>query len=517
MIAKKYILASAAAFGGIAAFAVMTITAGVAKSLYLAPMIVLLPACILLQSKEKKLKCSPETLMNETPSVIGMMSVTLSSGGSFDSAIREIAKNGPRYISEIFRKIVLDADCKAVSDIKTAVIDTVSTFPKALAPFKRAMHIVVTAFDSADVKERAEMMKDAENIVLEGLKSIGESYSSSLNSPCMLIFGLGIMVPMILVSMLPMLSIGGMFSVPFIDSNVVTIIVLIAIPLIVGGVAVSIRGKNPFFKVEYSAEDLRHFLPLTAAIPVYLFCSNQGLSGEISISVSFIIAGLLTFAAISPSIRKEKERVKTEEALKDALFELGNRMSMGDNFENAVKKALSSRKDCSALSEKMERELTICRGDIESAVINVIGDISEEMADHYCDIYRASMRDIRNAGKLATSIAHQIQDQNAVRKNIENKLKSTMDMMTGTSAVFAPIILGMSIVMLGPITSITGGVFFKDIGQTLSIYLVELAALISLMCSNLMCRGRTVDVMARFSLMMPISLIIFMVCSVISI
>ena len=86
-------------------------------------------------------------------------------------------------------------------------------------------------------------------------------------------------------------------------------------------------------------------------------------------------------------------------------------------------------------------------------------------------------------------------------------------MMTGTSAIFAPIILGMSIVMLGPISEITGQVFFENIGTTLAIYLVELAALISLMSSNLMCKGKTVDVMARFAMMMPISLAVFMVCS----
>ena len=101
---------------------------------------------------------------------------------------------------------------------------------------------------------------------------------------------------------------------------------------------------------------------------------------------------------------------------------------------------------------------------------------------------------------------------NAARVSF-GKLKSTMDMMTGTSAIFAPLILGMSIVMLGPITEITGQVFFDNIGLTLAIYLVELAALISLMSSNLMCKGKTVDVMARFALMMPISLIVFMICS----
>ena len=133
---------------------------------------------------KKALKCPPEVMMNETPSVIGMMSVTLSSGGSFDTAVREIAKNGPKNFSELFTKIVLDADCRAISDIRTAVMGVVSSFPKEMSPFKRAMQIVVTAFDSAGPKERNDMMKDAENIVLEGLKNIGEGYSSSLNTPC---------------------------------------------------------------------------------------------------------------------------------------------------------------------------------------------------------------------------------------------------------------------------------------------------------------------------------------------
>ena len=164
----------------------------------------------------------------------------------------------------------------------------------------------------------------------------------------------------------------------------------------------------------------------------------------------------------------------------------------------------------------IEREFILCRGDIVSALKAVLYWISPKMTDHYCDIYRASMRDLRDAGRMATGLAHQLQDQNKVRKDIENKLKSTMDMMTGTSAIFAPIILGMSIMMLGPISEMTGQIFFENIGIILTIYLVELAALISLMSSNLMCRGKTVDIIARFSLMMPISIVVFTICSAFS-
>ena len=462
---------------------------------------------------KKKLPCTAEALMNEAPSVIGMMSITLSSNGSFDSAVRDVAENGPRYMSSIFREIVLDADCRAICDIKKEVMDQISQFPKALSSFRRAMQIVVTAFESCDTAERISMMRDAENIVLSGLRSMGESYSSSLNSPCMLIFGLGIMMPMILISMLPMLSIGGLFSVSFIDSNMITATVLVLIPIIVGSLILSIRGRNPFYKAVLSPKDIVFIFPMLSAIPVYLICARLGIDGDRSIVLALIAAGLMTFISIYPSTLREKRRLKVEESLKDALFELGNRMSMGENFENAIKRTFGSKKDCLSLSYRIERELILCRGDIEKAITAVIGGISDGMTAHYRDIYRASLKDVRSAGKLATSIAHQIQDQNGVRKDIENKLKGTMDMMTGTSAIFAPLILGMSIVMLGPISDITGQVFFDNIGVILAVYLVELAALISLMSSNLMCKGKTVDVMARFSLMMPVSLVVFMVCS----
>ena len=517
MIRRKHLLAASSAVIAVIAFTVMTMRLGIKSSLFIVPIIILLPVCIMFQSKERRLKCPPETILNEAPTAIGMMAVTLSSGGSFDTAIRDVAWNGPKNISDILKRIVLDADCRRISDIKKAVIDEFSSFPKELSPFKRAIHMVITAFESNDPNERTGMMKDAENIILEGLRSMGETYSSGLNSPCMLIFGLGIMLPMILISMLPMLSIGGLFSVPFIDSDMVTVIVLAVIPAFVGAIVFSLLERNPFHKVRFDGSEVRFITPLLSAIPLFFVFGRIGLSDEISLSLGLIISGIIAYILLSSPLKKEKERARLVSVLDDSLFELGNRLSMGENFEIAIKKTFGSRKDCIQLFNRIERELTICRGDIEFALTAVLSEISPKAASDYRDIYRASMCDVRNAGRLATNLAHQRQDQNNVRKSIENKLKSTMDMMTGTSAIFAPIILGMSVVMLGPISDITGSVFFDDIGLKLIFYLVELAALISLMTTNLMFKGGSLNVISRFCLMMPVSLVVFMACSVISI
>ena len=498
-------------------FASMSYAAGLRTSAMALPLLLFLPVFVHLQFKEKLLKCTPETLMNETPSVIGMMAVTLSSGGSFDTAVRDVADNGPRYMSEIFSKAVREADCRSVPDIRGSILSTVASFPKELSSFKRAMHMVVTAFESCEPDEREGMMKDAQNIVLDGLKTMGNTYSSKLNTPCMAIFAIGILVPMILISILPMLSMGGMFAVSFIDSDVLTFAVLVLIPALMLVLIMSVRGKNPFFRPEMKAEDVKYLAPFIIVIPVYYVLSGSGLDQGNALALSLIAAGIITYAALLPSIAAEKRRTAGENALKDALFELGNRLSMGENFDTAVRKALSSGKDANEIYVALDRELVLCRGDVVSAIRKFLGPISKIMSDYYCDVYRASLRDSRVAGKLASGIAHQLQDQATVMKDIENKLKSMLDMMTGTSALFAPIILGMSVVMLGPITEITGQVFFEDIGLVLIAYLAELAAMISILSSNLMCRGNASDIMGRFCIMMPLALTVFLGCTMISI
>ena len=475
--------------------------------------LILIPGAVYFQFKERKLSCSPEILMNEAPTIIGMMSTTLMSSSSLDSAIRDISDNGPKNISEIFKKIVMDADCRAMPDISSGVKDFLSSLPKEISSFRRAVDIMITAFESSNIEERKGMMKDAENIVLTGLKQMGESYSSKLSSPCMLIFGLGVMVPMILVSILPMLSISSNYGASIFDSKMISFITLICVPAIVAVIIISMKGKNPFFELSKGMKGLVYVIPLLSAIPLFIYQMSKGVEMDIAIICSAVPVGLFSFVLMVPEVLKERKRIKMEEMLKDSLFELGNRLLMGENFEVALERSFATRTDCTILSESVLREITISRGDIEGGLHKVLDPISLKMAEMYCDIYRSSVKDVRDGGRLAGSIAHQLQDQNGVRKSIENKLKSMLDMMTGTSAIFAPIILGMSVVMLDPLSQIAGITGLENVSVILAVYLIELSALIAFLSSNLICKGGIMDIVYRFNLMMPAALIVFYVCS----
>jgi len=498
-------------------FLIVVMTYGIQEAAMFAPMLFAVPVLVYMMTKEKSIGPRAEAVMNESPTAIGMMRLMIDSGSSLDSVVREIAKNGPKNISKMFRKVVWDVDTRASSDIRDSLNQMIGALPDALASFRRSMYLIISASDPKDANERMRITKDANDTILEGLKEMGESYSSKLNAPCMVIFGLGVMVPMILVSILPMLSIGGQFGSASLDPMVIALITLLVIPAVVAAVIMIIASRNPFYIKSSEKITLPNIVSASVCIPVFIAVFI--VTGDIatSMAISAITSGSLLFVSLYPGMTKERKKIKIERTMGDLLFDLGNRLLSGENFESALVSSFRERKNCGKIAESLERCISVSRGDTAAAVRTVMDVYSKKMASLYCDVHTSSLKDLRDAGKLAVSMGHQIQDQNATMNGIQNKLRSMLDMMTGTSAVFAPLILGISVSMLMPLMGLAGGSGMSFTSPILMAYLIELALLISVLTTQLKCRGGLLTTLYTFSIMMPVALTIFLVSSNLSI
>ena len=496
----------------------MYTTNGTNGMMKIAPLAFLVPMFAFVATSERQKKeYDPKRLMNEAPTAIGMMAVKMMSGGSFDSAVRDVAANGPNGVSKLFSTAVKNVDLRLSVGIKESVNDVMVTLHRDTAPFRRSVMMLSSASESKDEIERRRMIKDAETISLVGLREMSESYSSSLNSPCMLIFGLGVMVPMILMSVLPMLSIGGMFSVSMLDGSMISFITLVAVPGIVAVVVVSVIGNNPFMEKRNDKRGFVYALPMIVAFPVFTAAFFTFDDVPISILIAGISAGVAGFVSIYPIVLKEKKRTRTEEALDHMLFEIGNRLLSGENFETAMTISLRTLKDTAVVASVFERTLLLSKGDVLGTISSVLDPYSERCAGMYLRIYESSLKDPRESGRLAISLGHQVQDQVSVKKSIIGKLKSMMDMMTGTSAIFAPLIMGLNLVLLKPLSSVSGTAVSSDVTVVLMLYLIELALLISVLTAYLGSKGSIVNVVHRFSMILPVALIVFVSFSVLNI
>ena len=182
----------------------------------------------------------------------------------------------------------------------------------------------------------------------------------------------------------------------------------------------------------------------------------------------------------------------------------------GNGFEDALYGSTYDAKECRPYAVLFRNELDICRGDVEHAISSAFGSFSAETVRILTDIYRISLRDLTDAGRMAESLGRQLKDRESVRRNIRNELKIMTDTMYGTAAVFAPLVLGLSVSILGPMRALAG---MADDGSTtliLSVYLIELCATIAVLVNGLDTRNNGATAAGRFACMMPVAAMVFM-------
>jgi len=456
-------------------------------------------------------------LMNECPTVIGMMTAVVQSGGSIDTAIRDVAEEGPNLSKSIFREVVRLADSKGTVSLIKGLSSRMTDLPPESAGYGRSVLMILSAAESADSETRDRLLRDASDSALESIAEMGESYGASLTIPCMMIFGIGIMVPMILMSILPMLSIGGMFGSAGINRGILMIITLAAVPSCLLMMTLFIRNRNPFLKQNESMSNIKMALPLIISIPLSFAYMMMGGSRDFLFLVAVGPACVITALTMSRLMHSESCRRKNEQSLMDMVFDIGNRMLSGFNFEKASVDAISSNEDCRIIADNLEREYCLCRGDVHSAIRHAVGPTSPEVSTSLCSIASCSSKDPDDASRLAITLGRQMQSRNVTKRNIKVKLKSTTDMMLGTAMIFAPLVLGMSISMLEPLSRMNGGFTFEGTTMMMDIYLVELSALISVLISSLGEESGIRDMIWRFCLICPVSLLTFTACSIIQI
>ena len=457
----------------------------------------------------------PETmrLVDECPTVIGMMTSVIGSGGSLDSAVRTVAASGPIRSREMFLGAVCVADTKGARSLSDALAEAVSRLPREASGYRDAVMLCIAASESATHEEGLTLLREASDIALDSVRSMGEKYSSSLTVPCMVVFGLGIMVPMILMSIVPLLGIGGLFGDVGIDGGMVAAVTLVAIPATILLVSFWIRRSNPFAPTEGGSGGVRCAIPLLTVIPLAAVATRSGCGTEIAVVLSVVPATVVTVMLMVSDRRADRSRRECEKGLRSCVFEIGNRMMGGESFERVCVGTVSARRECAGVGERLDREIGICRGDVQSAVDRAVSPISADVSRAFCDILRSSACDTVDAGRLAMALGRQFHNSDDVRRRLESELRSMVDMMTGTAVLFAPLVLGMSVSMLGPLSELSGAGTSGDTGTVLSVYLVELCGLIAVLTSDLSGRHGAREVVWRFSTMVPVSLVVFTVCS----
>lgn len=481
------------------------------KALAFVPALLMLPllfSTALVMWRQDGARMRPERVLNQAPEIIGSMGVSISQYGSLDLAVRSVSVEGETYLHRLLQDSAWRVDTRKDHDIKEALMQSSRGLAPALSPVRRSLNLLMAACEVEGL-ERQRMVDDANECVTTGLKEMGDSYCSGLNVPAMVIFSLVVMVPVIAMSLLPLLSFSGPGASSLMGS-VIPVLILVIVPLVASVYLVHLVRVNPF-REPAGIGNMKPFLWLLAMPPaammVYFISGNAPLALMGFLGLPALVAHMLHRSMGRSSQRRES----TADCLRDSLLEVGNRMLSGEPLFSALEQSWPASSEAHGVWQEISNGIRLGRDEEEKVLSRSLAPISSSIASTFVSVSRSAEKDPRAAGRLCVNMGRMLQGQAAVRKNIQNQLRGMMDMMNGTAAVFAPLILGISSSMMLPL--IQGSGSGAGLSMVLGFYLVELSLISAFMTTYLMGRGGVGEALGKFTALLPTALIVFLLTS----
>lgn len=477
------------------------------------------------------------SILKGSSSAINLMIMSLRLHPSLPKAIDFASRSDGDFSKELKRSVWEVIMCRYPSfeDSLQALSGRWSTYCRDL---KSAISALVTASCEATEEGRRRALDRANNAVVTGAKRRIEEYALSLSVPSMVMFGVGILLPMMVGSFLPMLSwgvwSGHSLGVSIDDSSnnmmVETLFLMnFLFPAIALVVAVEAVSRHPLEERAPQANGSHDTLVYEGALTITLMIALGTLSTLLV--HGFLVYPAILFAAVLPiagwlgiSGSKHKTRAKTSEqqGQEDALFRTGAYMVEGENFELALDKASL---DHSAGGARLLRCISLRTSamgqDFRQALEEEGTKAGAKSVSEALDVVRRSAeKDELRAGMLAMDLAAYIKDLADLERILKARLKPTISMMRLTTHLLGPIVLGVTYAIYLSLASITGteagsmpeGILFL----TLAAFLAETNSIVSYFAWGIEGKGSRADLMCSVGICLLVSELIYCATAVIA-
>ena len=420
---------------------------------------------------------------------VSLMVMSLRHEPSLPKAMATAARRGSEFGSEL-RECVWRVITGVHSTFEDSLSQLAVRWQDCCAELKPAIRALITASCEGTEAGRRRALDRANEALVAGAKRRIEEFTLALSAPSMILFGIGILLPLIVGAFLPMLSWdmfaddegvsrGGIGTKGMIVPTV--ILMNLVFPTIALLVALDAISKHPMARqhIRYQGA-IRSVCPMLG-IFVAITSSILGataaivfLDGEAEYVLGFLAASmpvgiLLIIHGSGAATSNDRGR---REQLEDLLFNAGARMVDGENLEAAVQAASADMK-AGSLPAAM-------RWDSAGEPRRRGDELNEERA--LAVVIAAADKDETQAGILAMDLAGYARDIAELEAVLRRRLKPTLTMMRMTTHALAPVMLGVTHAIYISLTSIGGGSGGLSPGTlfvVLATFLVEINAIVA--------------------------------------
>ncbi len=357
-------------------------------------------------------------IVGEIPIFMTQLVLVLKSNPNVESAIEFLSKNNGILYDEL-REGLWKVREGLFSNGKEVLINLSRKWGKFFPEFERGISILISSLNE---KNREESLSRALDVCINGVKERTEDYSQSLIIPTMLLFSLSTVLPLVSITLLPLLS--------FLNFNFSLVFIILTISLVLSyfysnqtigkrpisfkSVKIKSRKKiNVFWVVSMfliiSSPSILYLLNFIPGVKTYVFPEGFNLIWIImglGFSLSFY------FYFISADKIKERDRIEKEET---------NASTIGYKLATIVGEG-----------KPIDDELEKVRGD--SKRIKLLKFLVSNLKE----------KGSRSLHELLMRFSDYFREIDKIHFSIFIKMKNMVDMMKLSAILFIPFVAGLS-------------------------------------------------------------------------
>ena len=448
---------------------------------------------------------SPEEarVMGQMVDAVSYMAMSMRLSPTLHRAILFAARNVGEPLASRLRQVIVDVELRKFDSFEDAFIDLARNYDPGNEEFQQALRSLRTAELQSTTERLERSLERATSTAFEGARRRVREFADGLHRSVFILFSLGVVLPLLVGSMLPLMSVSGLEATPWIA----VLLMNILFPLLFYLSAKHILGRRPLIrrpsriKLERDGRAKRAAVALivgSGLVALGIFCghvASDGSEARSTLDAAFADGSLVSMdpaeradlearasdsstsslkgaaaalghlpvlwgiaAAVAlyylPALRLPRQRREevraVEDGLPDALFQIGSRIADGMPLEPAMRRTADGFKDepVALLLRKALAHMTLKRTSATEALFGRQGALSGFPSDNVSaslkTVVEMVRKDVSGAGRAIVAVSDHLRDLRRVDSEIGSQLRPVTDMMQSTATLFAPVILGIT-------------------------------------------------------------------------
>ena len=405
---------------------------------------------------------------------------------NLERALLFVANQRNPPLSLDFMKILWNFETKKYSTVSESLEVYLETWKDSEPAFVDAMHLVESSLSEPNSEKAKGTLEKATEVIMTGIQDNMTHFAHNLQSPVQLIHMMGIVLPLLMLVMLPMV---GAFLADSFSAMSLIVVYNITLPLVVYFMSTSVLSTRPGGATVTNAK-LERFKPSKKysffaagffsllAIPALLIITSLASKGwdEFKFTNSlFYLSVLLIFAAgiafyiyyhfrNKQRIEIRNKTVEIEDQFSSAIFQLGNRLGENIPAEAVFAHVAEATKgsEVSNFFSTIDSNIRQRGMSLEDAIFdNKSGAIISYPSNLIESVMRLLLDSVKKSPTVAadamTTLSLYLQKMHQVKERMTDLLSDTISSMKMQVSFLAPLIAALVISLSVLITKVLTG------------------------------------------------------------